>query len=234
MIKRVNAGNVVSKDDSVSETIRIKPNDRVLILGATGSGKSTLSTILLVHHPYHVVLDPKHQFTYQRGVRILSGDQCITSDLNEAYKYDEPYPVIYRPSVNECKDGCAAFWDWIWYRRNCIVYVDEVMAVSPSVNMPFGYQRAVQMGRSHDIGVWSTSQRPARIPQNLISESEHIIAFELRNPNDIKRVADFTDPIILSDRATKHDFWYYNVRDREPIKLNGRHIRVGKTRGTRT
>lgn len=229
MTMTASVSHAESNGNLESAKIRILKNDRVLILGATGSGKTTVATILLAPQPYHVVLDPKHQFTYRRGAsKVISGNQIITSDLDEAYKYDEPYPIIYRPSVLECKDGCSAFWNWVWFRRNCIVYVDEVMAVSPSVNMPYEYQRCLQMGRSHGIGIWSTSQRPARIPQNLISESEHIIAFELRNPNDIKRVADFTDPILLSDRAVGHDFWYYNVRERKPVKLNGRRIVRGK------
>lgn len=230
MSPTVDAANAASVDISASRQpgINIRREDRVFIVGTTGSGKTHLCTILLARLPWVVVLDPKHQFHLPRGRNRRNGEPnaLVTSNLTVASKWDDPLPIIYRPSVAECKQGCDEFWDWIWYRKQTIVYVDEVMAVSPSVNMPYGYMRCVQMGRSAGIGVWSATQRPARIPQNLISESEHYIAFELRNPRDLRRVADFTDPIIEADRARDHDFWYYDVRKRKPMKLNANMLRV--------
>lgn len=216
-----------SKTGSPAHRIKVRQNDRVFIVGKTGSGKTTLVTILLVQVKFPVILDPKHQFSFRDVIKnFRSENEFITSDLKEAIRIDYDIPIIYRPSITECKAGCPTFWEWILYRENCIVYVDEVIAVSPSVNMPYGYARAVQMGRGKNIGVWSATQRPARIPQNLLSESEHVIAFELRNPVDIKRIADYTDPIIINERATDHDFWYYNVRDKKPIMLNANQVRI--------
>jgi hypothetical protein len=204
--------------------ILIRPDDRVFIVGATGTGKTTIVQTLLARRPWVVILDPKHQFSLRSNARRTStrGDKTefVTSDLRKAINFDEPTPIIYRPGLLECKRGCPEFWEWIWQRENTVVYVDEVIAVSPAVNIPLAYGRCIQMGRSKNIGVWSATQRPARIPINLMSEAEHYIAFELRNPADIKRVAEFTDPVVLQDRATGHDFWYYSVRQRIPMKLN--------------
>jgi hypothetical protein len=89
------------------------------------------------------------------------------------------------------------------------------------------------MGRTRNIGVWSVSQRPARIPQNLISEAEIIFAFELRVPIDLKRVASFTDPIIMKERAYNHDFWYYSVRNDEPYLMNAENVEIKRGKNGR-
>lgn len=231
MSQIVNVGNVKSNDYSDSrQPIRIRRNDRVLFVGKTGCGKTTTATILLAPLPFLVVLDPKHQFEWSTNVMKLSprlSNQTLTTHrLSEAIKWESSYPIIYRPSRTECKTGCEAFWEWINWRENCIVFVDDVIGVCPTVNMPDGYLQAVQMGRGKNIGVWSATQRPARIPQNLISEAEHVFVFELSNPIDLKRVAEFTDPIILRERAYKHDCWYYGTREGKPRYMNAENIVV--------
>ena len=202
-----------------SESIKIRRSDRVFIVGKTGSGKTTLATTLLARLPWVVVLDPKHQFTFDQAGNRRS-DILITKSLAEADKHDDPTPIIYRPDVREAKAGCEDFWEWIWLRENTIVYVDEVTSVSPTVNMPYGYQRAIQQGRGKNIGVWSATQRPARIPTNLLTEAEHVFAFELRALNDLKRMAEYTDPIIIDERVKGFEFYYYSVRNKDVLKLN--------------
>lgn len=217
----------VSRADSNGDFqgIKIKRSDRVFIVGKTGSGKTTLATTLLARLPWVVILDPKHQFSFDQG-RKRRSDILITKSLAEADKHDEPYPIIYRPDVREARGGCEDFWGWIWDRENTIVYVDEVTSVSPTVNMPYGYQRAIQQGRGKNIGVWSATQRPARIPTNLLTEAEHVFAFELRALNDLKRMAEYTDPIIIEERVKGYDFYYYGVREKDVLLLNKDSIRI--------
>lgn len=220
-----NAQSVKSSEKSDSGRIRIRRSDRVFIVGKTGSGKSTLATTLLHRLPWVVVLDPKHQFTFPRRNNRRS-DILVTKNLSEAARFDEPYPIIYRPDVREARSGCDDFWGWIWDREETIVYVDEVMSVAPTINMPYGYQRAIQQGRAKNIGVWSATQRPARIPVNLLTEAEHVITFELRALNDLKRMAEYTDPIIMEEPVKGHDFYYYSVREENVLRLNRDMVKI--------
>lgn len=221
--------------------IEIMPSDRVFIVGTTGSGKSTLAQRLLARRKYLVVLDPKHQFSLDNTPKKTSkvnsksdnADVLITSDLKECYKWESPKPIIYRPSLMECDAGLPQFWSWIWGRGNTLVYVDEVLRITPPVNIPRGFATCIQMGRSRDIGIWCATQRPARIPIPILSESEHDFIFRLRHPADLKRMADYTDPEIIRNPVANHDFWYYNDREQLLFKGNSENLRIsrkGKTK----
>jgi hypothetical protein len=237
MTSNVRASDVISVDTgSTNQSINIQRNDRVLFVGKTGSGKTTTAATLLARLPWVVVLDPKHQFVWSMNVSKSASHSLppniILTDLKEAERIAEPYPIIYRPNKYECKTGCEAFWSWIFWRENTIVYVDEVMAVIRNAQaLPDMYMQCVQMGRSRNIGVWSTSQRPTRIPQNLISESESFIMHELRNPRDLHRVAEFTDPRVERKPIRGHDFWYYGVREGVPRVVNAQNLYVGRKNG---
>jgi hypothetical protein len=210
----------------------VRRSDRLFIVGATGTGKTTLATIMLAPLTHIVVIDPKWHFSFHNPPFVRKpkhGDPLVTSDLRKAERWDSPAPIVYRPEEGECSAGCPAFWRWIWDRENTIVFVDEVTLISRPYDLPSGYKRCVQQGRSRTIGVWSCTQRPAKVPTILLSEAEHFIAFETRAPQDLKRVTEYTTPEIGRDPATGYDFWYYGHRDKRPIKTDA-YAWAGKVR----
>lgn len=200
--------------------ITVRAGDRAFFVGTTGSGKTHLAEKLLSDRKDVIVVDPKHGFEWKtrRGV--------ITSDFREAVRHPGPDPLIYRPSLAECAAGIPWFWVWVWARENTLVYVDEVTAITKPTTIPYEFARCIQMGRSKNIGVWCGTQRPARVPIVILSESEHDFIFRLRNPADAKRMAEYSDPKILSDPARGHDFWYYGDRDQVLQKMTADNIRV--------
>lgn len=207
----------------MSPSIRIKPGDRAFIVGTTGSGKTYLASLLLRPRPDVVVIDPKHQFELTGSAH---GKAVVTEDFREVVKHQGPGPLIYRPSLAECAQGIPWFWVWIWFRENTLVYVDEVAAITKPVTIPPDFARCIQQGRSRNIGVWCGTQRPARVPIVILSEAEHDFVFRLRNPEDLKRMAEYTDPAVMRDRAKGHEFWYYGDRDQVLLKTTAQKLAV--------
>ena len=198
--------------------MNIRRGDRVFVVGTTGSGKTTLAQSLLAPQRDVVIVDPKHMFEMKGAT--------IAKDFRELMRWPGPAPIIYRPTLPECKTGLPWFWGWLWERQRTIAYVDEVMAITPPTKLPDLFAMCVQMGRQKEIGVWCATQRPSRIPIPLLSESEHTFTFRLRHPADLKRMAEYTDPRVLTDPATGHDFWYYGDRDQMLFKTNAKRLTV--------
>ena len=220
---RENTGTPTPTD--AGTRITILRQERLFIVGTTNSGKSSLADYLLREANHIVVLDPKHGYQPERK----KGDQpgripVITDDYRVVVKHEGPEPLVYQPPTltpESVESQLRWFWDWVWWREQTIVYVDELTMVIPSAQrLPYGLARLIQQGRQKGIGTWCATQRPSRIPIPVLSESEHHCVFRLRHPADLRRMAEYTDPIIESDPAMGHDFWYYYDAKQVLFKTN--------------
>src|SRR5690606_17109539 len=174
----------------MSNGVHIPPNEHVFIGGQTGSGKTFLARKYLAGYRYVVALDtngnldlpeiPRDQITIV--TRLLNLPNARTPK------------IIYRPvreELNEAYDN--EFFRGVYRRQNTIVWVDEAMSVSPNpLRIPEYYKACLTRGRELGIGVWSLSQRPAKIALEILSESTHFFIFRLNLQEDRKRLREIT------------------------------------------
>lgn len=176
-------------------------HERALIVGHTGSGKTTLAERLLWYHPYVVAFDVKRRLQWQGYERHTA---------LSALQQSEHTHLIYAPGVEEFdnEDVWEAFFRWCYEREHTMLYVDEAMMVTNGEVMPRWYKAILTLGRELEVGCISSTQRPKRIPQVLLSEADHYFAFELRLEQDRQRleeVSGFTFPELAPE---SHQFAY--------------------------
>lgn len=175
----------------------------------TGSGKTTLARFLLAgtlpdgtRRNYRVVLDYKG--------RINWPEYKLYRSLKALVKAKESL-LLYRPDYAESmdEDAQSRVWEWIYRRGGTTAYMDELTAVTRGDIYPFHYGSCMVRGREYGIEVWSGTQRPTKIPQVTLSESEHCFVFALRLPQDRERVEAFTgvNRREIAD-LRKHEFLY--------------------------
>lgn len=192
----------------------IKPNESVFVPGRTGSGKSFLAQKYLSGYPAVIALDSKEDLTWSE----IPPDQLniIThlADLPTAAAGDY-CKVIYRPDVKEMTaEFYESFFEYCYKRKNCLVWVDEAMAVCPNpYKIPEYYKAILTRGRSRNTAVWSLSQRPSGIPQIIMSESKHFFCFDLNMPQDREKLAQVTGCPELQVKPNQYA--------REVLNLNG-------------
>ena len=155
-----------------------------MIVGMTGSGKTTLAKALLAVRDYVVVLDMK-------GLISWGGYKRVTT-LAEAMNERDARKIVYAPNHIELQSPATIdkFFRWIFERRNTTLYVDEVYAVCHKGQIPFHYNAVLTRGRERNISTISSVQRPKQIPQTILSESEYHYIFKLLMPQDRQRMND--------------------------------------------
>jgi len=194
---------------------RIKPNEHVFIAGMTQSGKTFLAKEYLRYEQTQIyVLDTKGLFDWSD-----IEDVEIISHLEQIHR-TKSKKVIYRPIWEQLtNDFYNAFFEYCMKRRNCIVVIDEVMQICKnSLSLPEWYKGILTRGMELKVSAWSLSQRPAKIPIEIMSESTHYFIFRLNNINDRQRLEDYTGQDEFLIIPERYNFWYFNtVRDKPPV-----------------
>jgi hypothetical protein len=208
------------------EQLRIGKNDRAILIGATGCGKTLLARFLVEdpQKPFSVVYDtkglissPALQKPQDRwlGHKVYDDFDMLIEDQKK--KVIEHPRVIYRPPIREERDKGAQddfFW-WVYDRWHTRLYVDEAYSILGGTNPSEALQACLSRGRERGISTIISTQRPARIPVITMSESEHTFVFRLNAKRDRETAADLIDvdpyefhPANLKD----FEFYYFSAR----------------------
>lgn len=186
-------------------TMRL-PNttQRTVVIGRTGSGKTTLGFWLLTLAPFdrqpYVIID------YKGDDLLNSTDRIIDIGMNEIPKQ----PGLYRISpIPETDDEAVENWlHKVWLRENVGLYADEGYLLPNKGN---AFNRCLTQGRSKHIPVICLTQRPSWISRFVFSEADFIACMQLNEKNDRKRVQEFipADRVNVDMRLPDyHSHWY--------------------------
>lgn len=184
--------------------IRIKNDERVLFVGATGTGKTVLAKYLISGLNRIVVIDPK--FTFKApGFKKRSGLPIFAKE----------YKIIYRPRRTEDVRLAEFLFD-CFKTGNITIYIDELSTLSDM----FPVSREVlsdmaRTGRERRVSLWSCLQRPRWVPRVMITEAEVMLIFNMRGLEDRRYMAEFTDPDVV-EKIPRFHFWYYRPEVERP------------------
>lgn len=179
-------------------------DQRVLVLGSTGSGKTTMGAWLLSHAPFdempYVMIDYKRdsllgQIKYKKDIQL---DQVPKE------------PGLYHLKPNPVKDD-EKIEDWlqaVWAQRNIGLYIDEALRLPTKKTGAF--ESILTQGRSLHIPVVSLSQRPVDLTRYAFSESNHVVIFRLTDIRDRKKVGEYV-PVDTDYKLRKYHSLWYNV-----------------------
>lgn len=178
-----------------NKSINIRSDDRVLVVGKTGSGKTYASRLLLTKYPRVLYLDSLHRLEME----VSSKEQA-----NEFMQADR---------FQVCVDDNDVFTDLVdahFTDGDFVIYIDEVYGICPPQKaIPEIINRIWTRGRGNGIGAWAATQRPTWLPIFLLSEAEHYLIFRLQVEDDRKKLAKIVGPSAMKMPKDKHGFTYY-------------------------
>lgn len=192
----------------------IRANDRIVVIGGTGSGKSKLSMYLFnkIRSPKKVILNSKPD-----------------SDLLKKWpNHQSTIEAEVKPGTTHVAKFYAASkgingWDDVlkhWKEGNMLFYFDELPNHATATKWSDHLQQIYQTGRSFGVGSIACSQRPVNIPNFVLSESQHVFVAYTQLKSDREKLEGATGVNwdILRD-VPKYHFGYYSqsLGMREPV-----------------
>jgi len=163
---------------------QIDPSERWLIVGTTGSGKSTAAKWLLLHYPQPIVIiDSKRS-----GFPSVPPDS-VESAIGKIKRKFRKQPKIIRITPDKAEaDDLEAVYDTCLDKGDMVIVEDEALLIPISEGRKFAFVT----GRSEGVGIISCTQRPFGVIREAISESERKWEFLLHDRKDKQRIAEFS------------------------------------------
>lgn len=169
----------------MSDDYPIRYEDRILAVGATGTGKSTLVLrLFFAAAPPRLVIDPADSdLTDVEGAVTAR----TVADLEAAHEADTLRFVPRAPDRPEEYDDV---YRWAFHRRfPGLVWLDEAGLAAPAQGCPRWITAYLVQGRKRGLGHIACHTRPREISRNLIAQAQHVLLWSLPNPDDRRAVA---------------------------------------------
>lgn len=192
---------------SIAE-IALKPGERGVVIGQTGTGKSYLSSALLPHEGDLCIVDPKREFDNLEKLPVYSSVKKIA-----VYR---PKRFVFRPSERDIAN--LSLYDdlfaYLYKRGKIFIYVDEVAIIGTANRYPHWLLVCYQLGRSKGITILCCSQRPRRVPVFIFSEAQRFYVFRLTTRQDVQTVSEYAKGYGDVTLTNPHAFAYYYNKSR--------------------
>lgn len=202
----------------------IRYADRVFVVGATGTGKSTLARQIFetVAEP-RLVIDPADSSLTAglAGVATVRGDgdgASVGTLLRDGFA--QAGTVRFVPGQPTEPDEYDAAYRWAFDRFPRYVWLDEAGIAAPASGCPRNVSRYLVQGRKRQLGHLACHTRPRDVTRDLIAQAQHVFAFDLPNPDDLAHIAKIVGvPVADFERELRglpeHGFLHFDQRTRE-------------------
>ena len=187
-----------------------KPDERVVIIGATGSGKTRQGVWLHSFRDFRRY--PNVMFDFKGDDLLARIDRARPMTLKETPKHPGLYIVRVMP--HEAPELNEFLWR-VWEREKTGVYIDEGYGIPNIGPNARAYNAILTQGRSKKIPIITLTQRPVYLSRFVFTESSYISVFRLQDRRDFDTIRGFVpndNPVFdMSRPLPKFNSRWYDI-----------------------
>jgi len=157
-------------------------NEDLVITGAKNSGKSYLANTILksLNNITVFVWDFNYQFHDARSMLFNDLDELLA-----VYDNAKKGRYILQPHQKD-KPAFEKFCNAIFERGNIVAIFDELHLMTSKQAILKPFNNLILSGRPRGISCVSISTRSASLPNNVLSNAQHVFAFRLNLQSDVE------------------------------------------------
>lgn len=174
----------------------IQHHECVLIMGRRGCGKSHLARKIQTIWPRRVIIDTLNEYSEQD---FPNAETVFTfhdfSEKLKQYKTEnrQAFVLIFQFDIESTMNDQE--FDHIlrlcYYFGNMQIVIEEVQNFATPHLLPHWLKQCLFTGRHQHISLLFTTQRPAMLNKNILSQCAHVFCGQLIETNDIIYVSGF-------------------------------------------
>ena len=193
-------------------------NERILIVGRTGSGKTVFAIFVLSQADFDVKPWVIIDFKGDVNLRSIQGAEYLS--LGDPVP-EKPGIYLLCPHPDQKGEVEAFLWR-IWEKENTGVFVDEAYMLGQGASFSTAFRAILTQGRSKNIGVIINSQRPVWLDMFAKTETNKFAMFHLNSANDRKVMAEISGnkgSLDVHEKLDKYHSIYYDIDTDTVIEL---------------
>jgi DNA helicase HerA-like ATPase len=219
--------------DEFLATFEFEQGQHITMVGATGSGKTTLALKLLEYREFMIVLATKNrdESLYPK----LEAKGYLLTDQTDLDWHQTP-KVIFRPKLaspsgeakEEQKEAFQRVLVDVFNEGGWSLYGDEIRYLADNLGLRVELETLWLQGRSNHTSMIVATQRPVSIPVIAFESATHIFLFRMTDKKNIDRASEFGGADVDLIRHTlprlpRYEVLYVDTRDgtmlRTKVKL---------------
>ena len=183
-----------------------KINDKKIIFGVSGSGKSYLTKKLCLNYSRLIIIDPLEEYSNKDNpISVLCKD--FVSLLIYVRDNSEKFRVSL---IDNSLEMSEKIFKLAWELGNITIVIEEVdMICSPSF-IGAEFANVIKRGRHKQVNIIANSRRPSEVNRLLTSQASEIYVFKLNEPTDVKYISNFSSKESENIIANLDDYNYYH------------------------
>lgn len=195
-------------------TVTIRSNDRVAVVGKTGSGKTHLvKNLIWERFDRAIFYDWKWQHYRELNAPVVHTIEDVEDALNDPQMANKFVYAPKRKGLDVWNRLCYLAWE----ETNIHLIADELKGVYQQNGWVAGitdyHENIMTRGRQRGVGMTNVSQRPKGIPLETMSEAEHLFVFKLNLRDDRTRIGEIVGSEHQGEarNLNGYSFMYYNT-----------------------